>query len=108
MEGAPEQTSKIIMIGDNNVGKTAFVQKISGKAMGEESTINTIGIDFQPVQVKIKGVMRDYQLWDNAGQEKFLQIKKMYFKGAKGIILMFDETNAESYENVTKIWTKNI
>ena len=39
-------TAKVIMLGDPNVGKTTFVFRVSGKAMGDESSINTIGIDF--------------------------------------------------------------
>ena len=47
------------------------------------------------------------QLWDTAGQDKFRAITRNYYKGARGIILIYDVTNIKSYENIKK-WINEI
>ena len=47
------------------------------------------------------------QIWDTAGQDRFRAITKNYYKGANGIILIYDVTNVQSYENV-KNWISQI
>ena len=47
------------------------------------------------------------QIWDTAGQDRFRAITKNYYKGANGIILIYDVTNLQSYENV-KNWIAQI
>jgi small GTP-binding protein len=47
------------------------------------------------------------QVWDTAGQERFRNITQAYFKGAKAIILAYDITHADSFQNLNS-WTKQI
>ncbi|EGB08641.1 hypothetical protein AURANDRAFT_6651, partial [Aureococcus anophagefferens] len=55
--------------------------------------ITTIGIDFKIKEVKL-------QIWDTAGQERFRTITVSYFKGAHGIVLVYDVTERDSFENI--------
>ena len=47
------------------------------------------------------------QIWDTAGQERFRTIAKNYYRGAHGIILVFDVTNKKTFDNI-KMWVNQI
>ena len=77
-----------------------------------ESFISTIGVDFVRTNQKIKTVDIDrkifkLQIWDTAGQEKFRTITSSYYRGAHGIIIVFDLTNKDSFLNVSN-WMNEI
>ena len=48
-----------------------------------------------------------FQVWDTAGQERFRTMIRPYYRGAAGIILVYDVTDARTFENVSE-WMKNI
>ena len=48
-----------------------------------------------------------FQIWDTAGQERFHTITTSYYRGAMGIMLVYDITNAKSFDNIAK-WLRNI
>ena len=101
---------KIILIGNSAVGKTCLFKKITTGNFANKN-ISTIGMDkrrlsFQITKEnKIKNI--DISLLDTAGQERFRSITKTYFKGADGIILMYDITNKDSFVQVEE-WIKSI
>jgi len=47
----------------------------------------------------------DYR--DTAGQERFHTITTSYYRGAMGIMLVYDITNGKTFENISK-WLRNI
>ena len=67
----------------------------------------TIGVDFMIKTVEIDGEKIKLQIWDTAGQERFKTITPTYYKGADGIIIVFDVTKLESFENIEK-WFEEI
>lgn len=76
------------------------------------STINhnyiTIpGIDFKQKIINLDGVPIKLQIWDTAGQERFRTLTTAYYRGAMGIILMYDITNLESFNHLS-YWLRNI
>ena len=105
---------KILLIGDSSVGKYYLFKKIT-QGIYSDKTIATIGIDRKTVSYKVqieekgKQVEKnfDIQLWDTAGQERFRSISKGYYKDTQGILLMYDITNKETFDNLD-IWLKNI
>lgn len=72
-----------------------------------ESYISTIGVDFKIRTVELDGKVIKLQIWDTAGQERFRTITSSYYRGAHGIIVVFDVTDAESFDNV-KQWLHEI
>ena len=105
---------KIIIIGDTSVGKTCLFKKlITGKY--NEKNVSTIGIDKKsfPIQITInengKEVEKKFeiQLWDTAGQERFRAITKGYYKDSQGLLLVYDITNRDSFNNVQN-WIMNV
>lgn len=65
------------------------------------------GIDFKIKTVDLKGKKIKLQIWDTAGQERFHTITTSYYRGAMGIMLVYDITNEKSFENIVK-WLRNI
>lgn len=97
---------KMILVGDSGVGKTSFLKRYTDETF-ETDYITTIGVDFKIKTALVDGDVVKLQLWDTAGQERFSSITKNYYRGAHGIIVMFDLTNKSSFESI-KDWLRKI
>ena len=97
---------KIILLGDTTVGKTAFFYRFLLNEFTNTFT-STIGINDSSKYIKIYDNTYKIQLWDTAGQERFKSIPKKYYEKADGIILLYDITKEESFNNTVK-WIKDI
>lgn len=69
--------------------------------------MTTIGVDFRFRTLQINKSTVRLQIWDTAGQERYRTITKAYYKGADGILVVFDLTDKESFNNVDS-WLKEI
>ena len=65
------------------------------------------GIDFKIRTIELDGKKIKLQIWDTAGQERFRTITTAYYRGAMGIMLVYDITNEKSFDNI-KNWIRNI
>ena len=102
-----ESVYKVLLLGDTNVGKTCFLFKYTDNTF-HENHIATIGLDYRVKKIKLKnGKEISLQIWDTAGQDRFRAITKNYYKGAHGIVLIYDITNNQTFENVSK-WVNQI
>ena len=91
---------KILLLGDSSVGKTCFLLRYTENTF-QEIHMSTIGLDYKLKNVQMEdGKMVKIQIWDTAGQDRFRSITKNYYKGAHGIILLYDVTNKNSFNNV--------
>ncbi|XP_064388540.1 ras-related protein Rab-8A-like [Halichondria panicea] len=97
---------KLLLIGDSGVGKTCILVRFSEDAFNS-TFISTIGIDFKIRTVEIEGKKIKLQIWDTAGQERFRTITTAYYRGAMGIMLVYDVTNERTFENIRN-WIRNI
>ncbi|EYC37771.1 hypothetical protein Y032_0766g2167 [Ancylostoma ceylanicum] len=97
---------KLLLIGDSGVGKTCILYRFSDDAFNT-TFISTIGIDFKIKTIELRGKKIKLQIWDTAGQERFHTITTSYYRGAMGIMLVYDITNAKSFDNIAK-WLRNI
>uniref|UniRef100_A0AAZ3R9F0 Ras-related protein Rab-13 n=1 Tax=Oncorhynchus tshawytscha TaxID=74940 RepID=A0AAZ3R9F0_ONCTS len=97
---------KLLLIGDSGVGKTCVLFRFSEDAFNS-TFISTIGIDFKIRTVELDGKKIKLQIWDTAGQERFRTITTAYYRGAMGIMLVYDITNEKSFDNI-KNWIRNI
>uniref|UniRef100_UPI00358E1C22 ras-related protein Rab-10-like n=1 Tax=Myxine glutinosa TaxID=7769 RepID=UPI00358E1C22 len=99
---------KLLLIGDSGVGKTCMLLRFSDDAFKFNTTFSsTRGIDFKIKTVELGGKKIKLQIWDTAGQERFHTITTCYYRGAMGILLVYDITNSKSFENISK-WLRNI
>ena len=93
---------QIIMIGDGAVGKTSILKKYT------PSHITTIGLDYITHKYETpSGETIPVKIWDTAGQERFKTITYSFYRQAQGVMIAFDVTNRESFENV-KNWIDSI
>jgi len=97
---------KAIVVGDSGVGKSSLVQSYVNNVFTDHY-ISTIGVDFLTKSIKKDDSIIKLQLWDTAGQERFRPIVNSYYRGTNVIILVYDCTNLESFENL-QMWYEEI
>lgn len=88
------------------VGKSCLLLRFAEDSF-TSSFITTIGIDFKIKKMLVEGKVAKLQIWDTAGQERFRTITSAYYRGAMGILLVYDVTDEASFNNI-KNWMKNI
>lgn len=104
--GAKPPLYKIVMLGDSGVGKTSLVAKLTNpdRPMNHEISA-TMGIEFDTQMLDTEHGKVKAQIWDTAGQERFARVLlPTYFRKAKGVILVYDITNAKSFESLSERW----
>jgi Ras-related protein Rab-8A len=97
---------KLLLIGDSVVGKSCLLLRFSDDSF-TPSFITTIGIDFKIRTIELEGKRIKLQIWDTAGQERFRTITTAYYRGAMGILLVYDVTDEKSFNNIRN-WIRNI
>ena len=97
---------KILLIGGAGVGKSAMLLRFADDCF-TDSYISTIGVDFKMRTVCLNGKQVKFQIWDTAGQERFRAIISSYYRGAHGIMIVYDITSEESFRHLTT-WTEQI
>ena len=90
---------KIVIVGDSGVGKSCLLLRFADDTFNE-SYICTIGVDFRFRTFTVDGKQVKLQIWDTAGQERYRTITNAYYRGANGVILVFDKTDQKSFENI--------
>ncbi|KMZ73101.1 Ras-related protein RIC1 [Zostera marina] len=96
---------KLLLIGDSGVGKSCLLLRFVDDSY-LESYISTIGVDFKIRTVEQEGKTLKLQIWDTAGQERFRTITSSYYRGAHGIIVVYDVTDQESFNNIRQWLTE--
>lgn len=92
---------KLLLVGDSGVGKSCLLLRFVEDKFNP-SFITTIGIDFKIRTIEINGKRIKLQVWDTAGQERFRTITTAYYRGAMGIVLVYDVTDSNTFENIRK------
>lgn len=97
---------KLVLIGDSGVGKSCLLLRFADDNF-TDSYISTIGVDFRFRTITIDDKTVKLQIWDTAGQERFRTITSAYYRGADGIIMVYDVTSAESFDHVEE-WLSEV
>ncbi len=91
---------KMLLVGDTHVGKSSILRRYVDDDF-DTRFINTVGIDFRVKNVILENnEVIKLQIWDTAGQERFRTITTSYYRGADGLLLVFDTTDFQSFVNV--------
>ena len=91
---------KILLLGNSNVGKSSLFLRFVDD-IWNDTFVPTIGVDFKIKTFEIDSKKIKMQIWDTAGQERFKNIISSYYRGAHGILLLYDVTDKDSFKNLS-------
>ena len=91
---------KVLLLGNSNVGKSSLFLRFVDD-IWNDTFVPTIGVDFKIKTFDIDEKRIKMQIWDTAGQERFKNIIASYYRGAHGILLIYDVTDKDSFKNLS-------
>ncbi len=102
---------KILMIGDAGVGKSSILQQFTDGYFSDQQQ-STIGVDFKVKMMTVTGPDErpkrvKVTIWDTAGQERFRTLTSSYYRGAQGIILVYDVSRRDTFESL-HMWLQEV
>ena len=98
-----DYTLKFVIVGDSAVGKSSLLNRFANRDRPFSENYNTtVSVDFHSQQVSVDGRTVAFQLWDTAGQERFRALGTTYYRGAQGILIVYDVTNEKSFKNLDR------
>eukprot|EP00640_Fibrocapsa_japonica_P005153 CAMPEP_0113936284 /NCGR_PEP_ID=MMETSP1339-20121228/3227_1 /TAXON_ID=94617 /ORGANISM="Fibrocapsa japonica" /LENGTH=204 /DNA_ID=CAMNT_0000938699 /DNA_START=177 /DNA_END=791 /DNA_ORIENTATION=- /assembly_acc=CAM_ASM_000762 len=97
---------KVLLIGDAGVGKSSILMRFTDDTF-DEHLQNTIGVDFKVKILDVEGKRVKLTIWDTAGQERFRTLTSSYYRGAHAIILVYDVSWRETFENLSQ-WLQEV
>ncbi|MHA2036129.1 MAG: GTP-binding protein [Promethearchaeota archaeon] len=108
MDNTKRFTLKIIVIGEPAVGKTSLVKKfVSGRFTADYRS--SIGTNIFAKKIVLENRIETIlQLWDIAGQERWISMRRPYYSGAKGVIIVGDLTRSNTFDQIEKFWVPDL
>jgi len=97
---------KVLIIGDASVGKSSMLLRFTDDSF-DEHIQSTIGVDFKVKHLEVGGKRVKLTIWDTAGQERFRTLTSSYYRGAHGVVLVYDVTRMDTFENLQQ-WLKEV
>ncbi|KAL7554347.1 hypothetical protein ACHAWF_017786 [Thalassiosira exigua] len=94
------------MIGDAAVGKSSMLIRFTDDAF-DEHIQSTIGVDFKVKHLELDNKRIKLTVWDTAGQERFRTLTSSYYRGAQGVVMVYDVTRRDSFDNLEH-WLKEV
>lgn len=106
-QAAEDFVFKILLVGDSGTGKTCLLTRFT-KDVFEDKLLSTIGVDFAIKRLNVYDKHIKLTIWDTAGQEKFRTLTNTFYRGAKGVIFVYDVTSKETLQNLEEIWLQEV
>jgi small GTP-binding protein len=97
-----------MLLGDSGVGKTSVSLRLIDDRFYECDGCDTVGIEYGIKSIRVKGKKVRLQIWDIAGQDRFLPIALAYLEGVSVIIIMYDISARHTFDSVTRYWLPHI
>ncbi|MDG1332503.1 MAG: GTP-binding protein [Crocinitomicaceae bacterium] len=96
-----EISKKIVLLGNESVGKTSLIKQYVHSIFNEEY-LSTIGINISKKSVVLGDVTYKLLIWDVAGDLMNEQLYDAYLRGTHAFLLVFDSTREETYHAIIK------
>ena len=97
---------KVVTLGEGRVGKTSLSLKFVNNVFNDNEA-STVQANFLTKQIRVDDQNIKLNLWDTAGQERFRAMGPIYYREAKGAVLVYDITTAETFNRVMT-WVKEL
>ena len=97
---------KLLLIGDASVGKSSLLLRFTDDTF-DQHLQSTIGVDFKVKHLTLNGTKLKLTIWDTAGQERFRTLTSSYYRGAQGVLMVYDVTKRESFCNLRN-WLEEV
>ena len=94
---------KVTLLGNSGVGKTCIIYRFTNNDY-KEGTMTTRGADYSQKPITIKNQTINLDIWDTAGQENYRSLGRHFYKDSLIVILVYDITNRESFEDLQTLW----
>ena len=101
-----DEKCQLLIIGDATVGKTSILTRFTDDKFST-NYLNTVGLDFFSKDEVFNNKKVRIKIWDTAGQERYRALTQGFFKSAHGIIITYDVSNVDTFENL-KYWIQSI
>ncbi|KAI0248548.1 ras-domain-containing protein [Lactifluus subvellereus] len=96
---APELHVKVLMVGNSSVGKSSLLMRWSEDQWLPDGEVSaTIGVEVRRRKLDVRGEKVNLVVWDTAGEEQFRTMQSAHYRGAQGIILVYDASCRQSFE----------
>ncbi|CAK9857853.1 unnamed protein product [Sphagnum jensenii] len=104
--GPNHMQAKLVLLGDMGAGKSSLVLRfVKGQFFDYQES--TIGAAFLTQTLAVNDVTVKFEIWDTAGQERYHSLAPMYYRGAAAAVIVYDITNADSF-NRAKKWVQEL
>lgn len=104
MQTGDERKLKFIIIGDADVGKTTLFWRYTEGEYLDRKDSTVAAVDFKMKMLKYRDQSIKLYIWDTAGQERYRSIVATFFKGCHGMVLVYDLTRPQSFDNLVNQW----
>lgn len=98
---------KIVVVGEHATGKTSLIRAFVEQKFNADYR-PTIGTDIYIKKLDLDGVEVTLTIFDIAGQERWANMRSLYYKGAAGALVVGDLTRAITFEQITKFWVPDM
>jgi Ras-related protein Rab-4B len=98
--------SKVVLVGSVAVGKTSLLNQLVDRKFNLDE-VSTLGANFQVFYAEFDEMRVEIQIWDTAGGERFSSLGPIYYRGARGAVIVYDVTSRESFEGLEK-WIESV
>ena len=104
-----EISCKVVLIGNSGVGKTSIINQYITNVFNEEQ-LTTTGATYSTKKLFIESKNKtiSFEIWDTAGQEKYRSLTKMFYKDSSIVIMVYDITNEESFNDIKNYWFEEV
>ena len=97
---------KTLLIGDSGVGKSSILLRFTSCEYNEDQ-LSTVGVDFKVKYMTVSGKKVKLFIWDTAGQERFRTLTSSYYRGAQGVVLVYDCSSRASFSHLN-FWLNEV